>query len=108
MNESSVLAQALENTLAGAIEALVQAGPALLDDMSLFQRLSDLQTGLGSKTLEASAVPSSQLSLGEFLQLTSATQQILVTLVGRRNSGLNAEALSAMDEVLTRLKVNLA
>ena len=108
MNESSVLEQALENTLAGAIEALIQAGPPLLDDMSLFQRLSDLQTELGSNTLEASAAPSSQPSLGEFLQLTSATQQILATLLGRGNSDLNSEALSAMDKILTHLNVNLA
>lgn len=108
MSESSVLAQSLENTLAGAIEALVQAGPPLSDDLSLFQRLSDLQTGLGSETVEATAAPSSQPSLGEFLQLASATQQILATLRGIGNSGPNAEVLSAMDEVLTRLNVNLA
>ena len=108
MSESPVLEQILGDTLAGAIDALVQTGPPLLNDLPLFQRLSDLQTDLGSNTLEASAALSLQPNFGEFLQMVSGTQQIMATLRRSGNRGHNAEAVSAIDEILTRLNINLA
>lgn len=107
MSKSYLLEQTLGNTLASAIDALVQTGPLLLNDLSLFQRLSELQTDLGSETVKVTAL-SPQPSHDEFLQMASATQQILAALSRRDNSGPNAEALSAIDEILTRLNLNLA
>ena len=108
MSEFPVLEQILGDTLAGAIDALVQTGPPLLNDLPLFQRLSDLQTDLGSKIVEASATPPLQPTLSEFLQMVSGTQQIMATLRRSGNRGHNAEAVSAIDEILTRLNINLA
>ncbi|MDA0735274.1 MAG: thiamine phosphate synthase [Chloroflexi bacterium] len=108
MRETPPLAQTLRDALAGSIEALVQGCPPLLNDAPLFRRLSDLKTNLESGRAEPTASPSARPSLSECLQLTDSTYQMLTTLRNWENSGASWEAMSALDQVLTRLKTDLA
>lgn len=108
MSGSPDLAQTLQTSLAISIEALVQGCAPLIEDRSLMQRLSDLKASLGPKIVETSAASSSQPSLGECLQLSSTTQQMLSTLRMGGGNGPNGELISALDVVLTGLNNELS